>query len=39
LRQTRGNKTAAAGLLGISLRGLHYKLKKLENDNIAAETG
>jgi len=30
LRQTRGNKTAAAALLGISLRGLHYKLKKLE---------
>ncbi|MCZ6480209.1 MAG: sigma 54-interacting transcriptional regulator [Candidatus Methylomirabilales bacterium] len=30
LRQTRGNKTAAAALLGISLRGLHYKLKRLE---------
>ncbi|MFQ5961847.1 MAG: sigma 54-interacting transcriptional regulator [Candidatus Methylomirabilales bacterium] len=36
LRQTRGNKTAAAALLGISLRGLHYKLKKLENDKIEA---
>jgi len=34
LRQTRGNKTAAAALLGISLRGLHYKLKKLENGRI-----
>jgi two-component system, NtrC family, response regulator AtoC len=32
LRQTRGNKTAAAALLGISLRGLHYKLKRLGND-------
>ncbi len=31
LRQTRGNKTAAAALLGISLRGLHYKLKKLDH--------
>jgi DNA-binding NtrC family response regulator len=29
LRQTRGNKTAAAALLGISLRGLHYKLNRL----------
>ena len=29
LRQTRGNKTAAAALLGISLRGLRYKLKRL----------
>jgi DNA-binding NtrC family response regulator len=29
LRQTRGNKTTAATLLGISLRGLHYKLKRL----------
>ena len=34
LRQTRGNKTAAAALLGISLRGLHYKLKKVENGRI-----
>ncbi|MFB3143163.1 MAG: helix-turn-helix domain-containing protein, partial [Candidatus Methylomirabilales bacterium] len=32
LRQTRGNKRAAAALLGISIRGLHYKLKKLERD-------
>ncbi|MGH7406721.1 MAG: sigma-54 interaction domain-containing protein, partial [Candidatus Methylomirabilales bacterium] len=29
LRQTRGNKTAAAALLGISLRGLHYKLGRI----------
>jgi DNA-binding NtrC family response regulator len=32
LRQTRGNKTAAAALLGISLRGLHYKLRRLKLD-------
>jgi transcriptional regulator with GAF, ATPase, and Fis domain len=32
LRQTQGNKTAAAALLGISLRGLHYKLRRLEQD-------
>jgi DNA-binding NtrC family response regulator len=30
LRQTHGNKTAAAALLGISLRGLHYKLQRLD---------
>jgi len=30
LTQTRGNKTAAAALLGISLRGLHYKLRRLK---------
>ena len=29
LRQTRGNKRAAAALLGISVRGLRYKLKRL----------
>jgi DNA-binding NtrC family response regulator len=29
LRQTQGNKTAAAALLGISLRGLHYKLRRI----------
>ncbi|MFQ5848473.1 MAG: sigma-54 dependent transcriptional regulator [Candidatus Methylomirabilales bacterium] len=39
LRQTRGNKTAAAALLGISIRGLHYKLKRLEKDRIRTETG
>jgi transcriptional regulator with PAS, ATPase and Fis domain len=37
LRQTRGNKTAAAALLGISLRGLHYKLKRLKGKGTAAE--
>jgi len=36
LRQTRGNKTAAASLLGISLRGLHYKLKRIKKDGIRA---
>jgi DNA-binding NtrC family response regulator len=39
LRQTRGNKTAAAALLGISLRGLHYKLKRFENDRARSGTG
>ncbi len=38
LRQTRGNKTAAAALLGISLRGLHYKLKRLRSGKIEMET-
>jgi len=37
LRQTRGNRTAAAALLGISLRGLHYKLRKLERAGIRTE--
>jgi len=37
LRQTRGNKTAAAALLGISLRGLHYKLKRIEGDKTEVE--
>jgi len=37
LRQTRGNKTAAAALLGISLRGLHYKLKRLKGKSTEAE--
>jgi len=32
LRQTRGNKTAAAALLGISLRGLHYKLGRIRRN-------
>ncbi|MBW8004366.1 MAG: sigma-54-dependent Fis family transcriptional regulator [candidate division NC10 bacterium] len=35
LRQTRGNKTAAAALLGISLRGLYYKLRGLDRDKNA----
>jgi DNA-binding NtrC family response regulator len=34
LRQTRGNKTAAAALLGISLRGLHYKLQQLGREEV-----
>jgi len=38
LHQTRGNKTAAAALLGISLRGLHYKLRRLEQDKSKKET-
>ncbi len=38
LRQTRGNRKAAAALLGISLRGLHYKLKRLEVDRREAES-
>jgi DNA-binding NtrC family response regulator len=37
LRQTRGNKVAAAALLGISLRGLHYKLKRLEGERAGRE--
>lgn len=31
LRKTRGNRRVAAALLGISLRGLRYKLKRLAN--------
>lgn len=37
LKQTRGNKTAAAALLGISLRGLHYKLKRLKDPKSQQE--
>jgi DNA-binding NtrC family response regulator len=37
LQQTRGNKAAAAALLGISLRGLHYKLKRLKGKSTEAE--
>jgi len=37
LQQTRGNKAAAAALLGISLRGLHYKLKRLRGKSTEAE--
>ena len=36
LQQTRGNKAAAAALLGISLRGLHYKLKRLKGKSTEA---
>ncbi len=38
LRQTRGNKTAAAALLGISLRGLHYKLGRIRRNTGQTET-
>jgi transcriptional regulator with PAS, ATPase and Fis domain len=34
LRQTRGNRRAAAALLGISRRGLIYKLKRLNRNEI-----
>ena len=30
LESVNGNRTRAAGLLGISLRGLHYKIKEME---------
>ena len=30
LQRVQGNRTLAADLLGISLRGLHYKLKELQ---------
>jgi DNA-binding NtrC family response regulator len=32
LQSVQGNRTRAAELLGISLRGLHYKLKGLQRD-------
>ncbi len=37
LRQAHGNKTAAAALLGISLRGLQYKLKRFEPKKTQTE--
>ena len=37
LRQTRGNKRATAALLGISLRGLHYRLKRLGTGTRGAD--
>jgi DNA-binding NtrC family response regulator len=36
LRNVQGNRTRAAELLGISLRGLHYKLKSLRDEGFAA---
>jgi DNA-binding NtrC family response regulator len=36
LRTVQGNRTRAAELLGISLRGLHYKLKSLRQEGYAA---
>ena len=35
LRNVQGNRTRAAELLGISLRGLHYKLKSLRGEGVA----
>jgi Nif-specific regulatory protein len=34
LRNVQGNRTRAAELLGISLRGLHYKLKSLREEGF-----
>lgn len=34
LRNVQGNRTRAAELLGISLRGLHYKLKSLRDEGF-----
>ena len=34
LDDVRGNRTRAAELLGISLRGLHYKLRLIEQDGL-----
>jgi DNA-binding NtrC family response regulator len=36
LRNVQGNRTRAAELLGISLRGLHYKLKSLRDEGFTA---
>jgi len=38
LQGVQGNRTRAAELLGISLRGLHYKLKTLRQQNGSALT-
>jgi len=38
LESVNGNRTRAAGLLGISLRGLHYRLKSLKQGGTAAVT-
>jgi DNA-binding NtrC family response regulator len=37
LRNVQGNRTRAAELLGISLRGLHYKLKELHRARTAQD--
>ncbi len=36
LQSVQGNRTRAAELLGISLRGLHYKLKSFRQEGISA---
>jgi DNA-binding NtrC family response regulator len=35
LQSVQGNRTRAAELLGISLRGLHYKLKSLQQEGVS----
>jgi DNA-binding NtrC family response regulator len=39
LQSVQGNRTRAAELLGISLRGLHYKLKSLKEQGVPELTG
>jgi DNA-binding NtrC family response regulator len=36
LQSVQGNRTRAAELLGISLRGLHYKLKSFRQEGVSA---
>jgi len=38
LRNVQGNRTRAAELLGISLRGLHYKLKSLRDEGFTTSS-
>ncbi len=38
LRNVQGNRTRAAELLGISLRGLHYKLKTLRDEGFTTSS-
>ncbi len=39
LKSVQGNRTRAAELLGISLRGLHYKLRAIGQDNVQIPNG
>jgi DNA-binding NtrC family response regulator len=39
LQSVQGNRTRAAELLGISLRGLHYKLKTLQQEGVLLAPG